>query len=86
MDRQIVVYRDAPGSPSGGAAEVAHTGAEGVSNVGCWYALTDDTSPDLAGARPPSPEGRARVHQTTIYRSGFAGERYKKIDIFLFLG
>ena len=35
--------------------------AEGVSNVGCWYALVGDTSPDLAGARPPSQEGRARV-------------------------
>ena len=35
--------------------------AEGVSDVGCGYALTGDTSPDLAGARPPSPEGRARV-------------------------
>ena len=35
--------------------------AEGVSNVRCGYSLTGDTSPDLAGARPPSPEGRARV-------------------------
>ena len=58
------MFRALLGSPSGGAAEVAHTGAEGVSNVRCGYALTDDTSPDLAGARPPSPEGRARMRST----------------------